>query len=146
VIVANLKAIGIDVTPKELSFSPLLAATGDPTEPYDLVLIGWIADYPDPVDFINILLDGNNIATQNNNNLALMDVAAFNERMAAAERLTGDARYAAFGQLDVDIMRDEAPWASLYNPTVREFISESVGCYVYQQAFGAMSLAAACLK
>ena len=72
VIVANLKAIGIDVTPKELSFSPLLAATGDPTEPYELVLIGWIADYPDPVDFINILLDGNNIAPQNNNNLALM--------------------------------------------------------------------------
>ena len=146
VVVANLKAIGIDVTPKPLAFSPLLAATGDPTEPYDLVLIGWIADYPDPVDFINILLDGNNIAAQNNNNLALMNVAAFNERMAAAERLSGDERYAAFGKLDVDIMRDEAPWAALYNPTVREFISKGVGCYGYQQAFGAMSLAAACLK
>ena len=66
--------------------------------------------------------------------------------MAAAERLSGDARYAAFGKLDVDIMRDEAPWASLYNPTVREFISESVGCYVYQPASQGMDLAAACLK
>jgi hypothetical protein len=35
---------------------------------------------------------------------------------------------------------------ALYNPTMREFISKSVGCYVYQQASGAMSLAAACLK
>jgi hypothetical protein len=41
---------------------------------------------------------------------------------------------------------EEAQWAALYNPTVREFISKSVGCYVYQQAFGAMSLATACLK
>jgi hypothetical protein len=66
--------------------------------------------------------------------------------MAAAERLSGDEHHAAFGRLDVDIMRDEAPWAALYNPTVREFISKSIGCYVYQQAFGAMSLAAASLK
>jgi hypothetical protein len=29
VIAANLKAIGIDVTPKPLAYSPLLAATGD---------------------------------------------------------------------------------------------------------------------
>jgi peptide/nickel transport system substrate-binding protein len=74
VIVADLKAIGIDVTPKPLPFSALLAAIGDPTEPYDLVLIGWLADYPDPVDFINILFDGNHISKQNNNNLALLDV------------------------------------------------------------------------
>src|SRR5437870_12765983 len=70
VIVANLKAIGIDVTPKPLPFSALLAAIGDPTESYDLVLIGWLADYPDPVDFINILFAGNHISKQNNKNLA----------------------------------------------------------------------------
>src|SRR5215471_8892775 len=85
VIVANLKAIGITVTPKPLPFSPLLAATGDPTEPYDLVLIGWFADYPDPVDFINILFNGKNIIPQNNNNLALLNVAALNARMETAE-------------------------------------------------------------
>ena len=71
VIAANLKAIGIDVTPKPLPFSALVNAIGDPTEAYDLVSIGWIADYPDPVDFINILFDGKNIHPQNNNNVAL---------------------------------------------------------------------------
>ena len=35
------------------------------------MLIGWFADYPDPVDFINILLDGRNILSQNNVNVAL---------------------------------------------------------------------------
>ena len=43
-------------------------AVGDPKEPYDIVLNGWFADYPDPVDFINILLDGRNITSQNNVN------------------------------------------------------------------------------
>ena len=67
----------------------MVNAIGDPTEPYDLVLIGWIADYPDPVDFINILFNGRNIQPQNNNNLALMNIPALNARMEAAERLSG---------------------------------------------------------
>ena len=147
VIVANLKAIGISVTPKPLPFSALVNAIGDPTEPYDLVLIGWLADYPDPVDFINILFDGTNIHPQNNNNIALMNVPAFNTRMDAAERLSGTARYAAFGRLDIDIMRQQAPWAALYVPTVRELISKRVGCYVFQPALsGTMDLANVCLK
>jgi hypothetical protein len=36
-------------------------------------------------------------------------------------------------------MREEAPWASMYNGNVREFISPRVGCYLYQPA-------AACLE
>jgi peptide/nickel transport system substrate-binding protein len=146
VITANLKAIGIDVTARPLPFSSLLALIGDPTESYDLVLIGWLADYPDPVDFINILFDGNHIAAQNNNNLALLDDPVFNKRMEAAERLAGAQRYATFGRLDIDIMRNAAPWASLYIPTVREFVSARVGCYIFQPAFALIDLANVCLK
>jgi ABC-type oligopeptide transport system substrate-binding subunit len=129
-----------------LPFSSLLATTGDLTEPYDLVLLGWFADYPDPVDFINILFDGHNIAPQNNNNLALFDSPVFNKRMETAERLSGLQRYATFGRLDIDIMRQAAPWAALYVPTVRDFVSSRVGCYVFQPAWAAMDLAAVCLK
>jgi ABC-type transport system substrate-binding protein len=146
VIVANLKAIGIDVRPKPLPFSALVNAIGDPTEPYDLVLIGWIADYPDPVDFINILFNGRNIHPQNNNNLALMNVPALNARMEAAERLSGPGRYSTFGRLDLDIMSKQVPWASLYVPTIREFISKRVGCYQFQAAYATMNLSAVCLK
>jgi peptide/nickel transport system substrate-binding protein len=146
VIVANLKQIGIDVTPKPLPFSTLIAATGDPTEPYDLVLNGWLADYPDPVDFINILLDGSKISSQNNVNTALFDDPAFNKRMKEAQLLAGDARYAVYGKLDVDIMRKATPWAPLYVPTVREFVSARVGCYVFQPVYAAMDLAHVCLK
>ena len=83
---ANFAPIGIDVNVKALPFAVLNRAVGDPKEPYDIVLNGWFADYPDPVDFINILLDGRNITSQNNVNVPLMNVAAYDERMEQAER------------------------------------------------------------
>ena len=104
-IAANLKAIGITVKVKSLPFSALLPAIGDPTEPYDLVLIGWLADYPDPADFINVLFDGKNILSQGNNNIALLDDPKLNARMEAAQQLSGDGRYAAYAKLDADLMR-----------------------------------------
>ena len=78
--------------------------------------------------------------------LGLDATTVFNRRMEAAERLSGGARYAAFGKLDADIMRQAAPWAALYVPTVREFVSSRVGCYVFQPAFALMDLANVCLK
>ena len=146
VVKANLKAVGIESTVKALPFAVLNKAIGDPNEPYDIALTGWFADYPDPADFINILLDGANISPQNNVNVALMDVPAFNARMRQAALLTGPKRYEAYGQLDVDIMRDVVPWASMYNGTVREFLSDRVGCYVYAPSQGVMDLVAACLE
>lgn len=142
----NLKAIGLDATVKALPFAVLNRAIGDPKEPYDIALTGWFADYPDPADFINILLDGANISSQNNVNVALMDVPAFNDRMRKAALLTGQMRYEIYGKLDVDIMRDVVPWVPMYNGTVREFISDRVGCYVFQPAQGVMDLAAACIE
>jgi peptide/nickel transport system substrate-binding protein len=146
VFVNNLAKIGITVKVKAMPFALLNRAVGDPTEPYDIVVNGWFADYPDPVDFINILLDGNNIHAQNNVNVALMNVPKFNTAMREAAQLSGPPRYEAYGKLDGDIMREQAPWAPMYNGTVREFISPRVGCYLYQPAFGVMDLAAACLE
>jgi len=67
-----------------MPFSTLVRVTGDPKEPYDIVLNGWIADYPDPVDFINVLMRGSNISAQNEVNLALLNVPALNRRMDEA--------------------------------------------------------------
>ena len=146
VFVNDLAKIGITVKVKAMPFALLNRATGDPTEPYDIVLNGWFADYPDPVDFINTLLDGRNIHAQNNVNVALMNVPKFNTAMREAAQLSGPPRYEAYGKLDGDIMREQAPWASMYNGNVREFVSPRVGCYLYQPAFGVMDLAAACLE
>jgi peptide/nickel transport system substrate-binding protein len=82
----------------------------------------------------------------NDVNNARFDDPTFNERMDNAANLSGAARYAAYGKLDVDLMRIAAPWASVYNRNVREFVSTRVGCYLYQPVFAGMDLAAACLR
>jgi ABC-type oligopeptide transport system substrate-binding subunit len=146
VIQASLKEIGINVSVKRFEFAVLTSKIGVLEEPYDMVLIGWFADYADPYDFINVLLSGKSLAPDNNVNNARFDDSAFNERMDTAATLSGPARYAAYGKLDVDLMRVAAPWAPTQNGNTREFVSARVGCYLYQPTFAAMDLAAACLK
>jgi ABC-type transport system substrate-binding protein len=146
VVQAQMKQIGIEVDVKRFTFSVLTSKTGVRDEPYDMVMIGWFADYADPYDFINVLLSGKTIAPDNNVNTARFDDPTFNTRMDRAATLSGPARYAAYGKLDVDLIRLAAPWAPTYNNNVREFVSSRLGCYLYHPVFAGMDLAAACLK
>jgi ABC-type oligopeptide transport system substrate-binding subunit len=80
-------------------------------EPFDIADESWGADYADPYDFINVLLDGRNIQDANNNNFAYFNDPKFNQQMTQAALLTGNARYKAYGNLDVSIMQQGVPWA-----------------------------------
>lgn len=59
-----------------------------------------------------MLLDGDGIRETNNLDFSYLDCPRFNRAMDAASKLTGDERYAAYAQLDRDLMRDAAPWAT----------------------------------
>ena len=143
---ANLKAIGLDVEVKPYTFAVLVDKAGTRGDPFDIVSIGWFADYPDPYDFINILLDGRTIAAKNNINLSYFDQPAYQRKMDTAARLTGDARFRAFGNLDIDITRNQSPLVITNNQNVREFISAKVGCPTYSYAWGGLNLAMLCPK
>jgi hypothetical protein len=65
--------------------------------------------------------------------------------MAAANRLSGAARRAAWADLDVDLMRDDPPWAPFQNMKNVSFVSASVGCFVMHPVYR-VDLAAACKK
>ena len=95
-------------------------------------LIGWFADYPDPYDFINILLYGKTIAKANNINTAYFDDPVFNRKMEEASRLVGPARAKAYAQLDADLTL-AAPFAVYGNSNAREFVSERIGCPMYSR-------------
>ena len=143
---ANLKAIGLDVEVKPYTFAVLIDKTGTRGEPFDLMSIGWFADYPDPYDFINILLDGRTIAAKNNVNVSYFNQAAYQRKMDAAARLSGDARYRAYGTLDIDITRNQSPLVITNNQNVREFISTKVGCPTYSFAWGGLNIVLLCPK
>jgi peptide/nickel transport system substrate-binding protein len=136
----NLTQMGCNVDVKLFQGFQIYIAAGTKGEPFDVVLAGWFADYADPYDFIDILLNGENIHEANNNNLAYLNVPSLNQRMAAANRLSGDARYSAYTQLDLTISRDHAPWMAYDNRNTREFIAAKVGGYLFQSAHGLANL------
>jgi ABC-type transport system substrate-binding protein len=145
IIQSNLAAVGIDVEIKTFERAVQFSKEGTRGEPFDIADEGWIADYPDPYDFINILLDGNNIQATNNVNFAYFDEPEWNQKMVEAAKLSGDERYARYGDLDIELARDAAPWAATFISNNRDFFSERIGCQVYQPIYG-MSLAPLCVR
>jgi peptide/nickel transport system substrate-binding protein len=105
---------------------------------YDILLNGWGQDYPDPYDFINILLSGTSIQPANNVNLSYFNTPKWNKRMTAASKLAGQARYNAYAALDRDLMKQAAPIAPYIDTNARIFVSKRVGCYVYSQVYGSI--------
>jgi peptide/nickel transport system substrate-binding protein len=142
----NLTQIGCDVDVKLYQGFQIYTADGTKGEPYDAALVGWNQDYPDPYDFLDILLNGNNIHADNNNNLAYFNNAKVNGMLDRANRLIGPARYKAYGNLDVMITKTYAPWASYDNRNLREFVSKRTGGYMFQPAYAAPDLGAFFLK
>ena len=132
----NLEQAGFKVTLKPQPFAVAIKTMGTRGNDVDIYTAGWIADYFDPFDFINVLLDGNNIQAANNNNYSYYNSAKYNAAMKAASKLNGQARYKAYGQLDVDIMKNDAPWAPVFNYTSRDFISANTENYIYHSVYG----------
>jgi peptide/nickel transport system substrate-binding protein len=145
-IQVELRRVGVDVRIRVLPFATLMGLAGVRGASFDMLLFGWFPDYPDPYGFINSMLSGHTIAARNNVNFSYFKNPSWDRRMDAAARLRGAARYRAYGKLDVNLMREAAPLAPIYYGNVREFVSSSVGCYVFQPALGAMDLAASCLR
>jgi DNA-binding SARP family transcriptional activator/ABC-type transport system substrate-binding protein/DNA-binding beta-propeller fold protein YncE len=143
IVRANLRAIGIDVEIKQVGVS-LYERVARPGEPFDLALIGWVADHPDPYDFLR-QLDGRTIRSDGNFNYAHFNDPEYNRRLDAALRLRSPAREIALGRLDVNVARTEAPWAALANERGYDFFSARIGCQAYNPAFG-IELGGLCIR
>jgi hypothetical protein len=95
-----------------------------------MLLMAYTLDYPDPANVLIRLLAGENARRPaGNSNYAYFDDPRYNRRMADANALSGPARLRAFSKLDADIMRDEAPWAPLFEGSSWLFISGRLGCF-----------------
>lgn len=143
VVRANLRRIGLDVVVREWEVSVHYAKTGRRGEPFDISVTGWLADYPDPYDFINVLLSGRTLQESNNTNTAYWSDPVFNRRMEQAALLRGDARAAAYARLDRDITL-EAPIVVTGNATWRELLSANVRCPMTSAPWAGLNLVVLC--
>ncbi|HEX4678049.1 MAG TPA: ABC transporter substrate-binding protein [Gaiellaceae bacterium] len=145
IIQYNLSQIGLKVDTHLFARAVQLTKEGTRGEPFDIADESWGADYADPYDFINVLLDGRNIQDQNNTNFSYFNDPKFNQEMTQASLLSGPARYKAYGNLDVAIMQQGVPWAPRSNTNNRMLVSKRTGCFSYSAIY-TVDLAALCLK
>jgi ABC-type oligopeptide transport system substrate-binding subunit len=142
----NLKRLGIDVEIKYFPFGVVAEKAGIRGEPFDVAILAWSVDYADPITFFGPLLNGNNLTPTGNLNLAHFDRPKYNREIERIDRLTGVARRRAWAELDVEMMRNDPPWAPFMNGAQRDFVSKSFGCYLFQPVIGDFDIAAACKK
>ncbi len=145
VVKFNLSQIGIDVEVKALNDLELQRRTGRRGERFDIAFQGWDADYPDPFDFIDLLLNGNNIHATNNSNDSYFNDPAYNRKLEQATALSGKARTRAYGNLDIELMRKQAPIVPYLNPNDRFLVSANVERLSYHPIYG-INVVASSLK
>jgi peptide/nickel transport system substrate-binding protein len=143
IIQRDLKPIGIEVKVKTFPGPALFQQLFTPGTPYDMTLVGIGPDYFDPYAMLNVLFDGRLIGTPYSFNLAHFNSPKYNLLLDAASRLTGPARYRAYGRLDVELATNEAPMVAYENESVLTFVSQRAGCLVLNPF---LDLAAVCLK
>ena len=141
----NLKQIGLNVNTHLFARAVQINKEGTRGEPFDITSEGWIADYADPYDFINVLLSGDSLHASNNNNVAYYNDPTFNRQMAVAANLSGPARYKAYGNLDVNMMLKNPPWAPRNNFNDRILVSSKIGCFTFNSTYS-LDYAALCSK
>jgi len=148
----DLRTLGFsenNITMKGFSGANIYDAMGKRGNDADMgVSMGWCSDYPDPYDWLNILLYGPSIQDENNVNYSYFNNPTWNRRMANAAKLTGPKRLKVYGQMDLDIMQKAAPMAIERTYNNRYFFSNRVDTkgLVYQGIYQDWSIPALALK
>jgi peptide/nickel transport system substrate-binding protein len=144
IIRANLKQIGLEVEVQALPVLVLFDKLSTPGEQWDIGWVGW--DYsaernPDAV--LRSLFDGRTIGQPGGANWSYFDSPKYNRLLDEASRLTGEERYPAFGDLDVQLSRDAAPAIPYSYDNTLTLVSARTGCVIVNPY---LDLAAVCLK
>ncbi len=97
----------------------------------DINVEGWAPDYADPSAQLSVLLD-----PRSPYDAAFNLKAPYLRELRAAAQLTGAARLAAYGKLDLEIARTDAPLAAISYDNDRIVVSSRVKSFVYQPLYG----------
>jgi peptide/nickel transport system substrate-binding protein len=106
----------------------------------------WLEDYPHPLDWFDVLLNGNRIVDQDNNNYAYYSNKKVNAQIESLKKapVLTPAVNKRWASVEQTIMKD-APWAPWSNRVFPEFFTKKMGCIHVQLLYG-IDLARLCKK
>jgi peptide/nickel transport system substrate-binding protein len=143
IVKQDLARIGLKVEINAFPFPLLAKKLSTPGAAFDMGWIGWDFIEPDPGAALNSLFDGGLIGTPSNTDWSYFDSPRWNRALRQASRLTGQARYRAYGKLDVELTRDAAPAVAYGVDNTLTLVSARTGCIVVNPG---LDLAAVCLR
>lgn len=118
----DLKRIGMTVQLKAVTYPELKVAAGH-RKTCQMAMIGWIQDFPDPSNFLDVLLNGERITDNASNNRAFYNNPRVNTILnAAISEPNRVKRLGMYSQAEQMVM-DDAPWVPL-NHTTRYFVTQ----------------------
>lgn len=137
----QLAQIGLEVDVRGIPGPAYAKRLSTPGEPFDIAfLVTPSIDYYDPYAFLNLFLESRFIGSTNWANLRS---PKYETRLRAASALRGQARLRAYGRLDAEIAREEAPIAAISYISEPTLVSKRVGCILLRPA---LDLTTVCLK
>ena len=132
-----LNKIGLDAKLTSLPRSTYYTTIGNVNTHAQTGWARWLEDYPHPLDWFDVLLNGNRITNQDNNNYAWYSNKSTNkqiEQLKKAPVLT-PAVNARWAKVEKQIMQ-QAPWAPWSNRVFPEYFTKKIGCIHVQRLYG----------
>jgi peptide/nickel transport system substrate-binding protein len=138
-LVKVLDSIGLKAKQHIVPSAVYWATIGNEATNAQIGFADWFQDYPHPLDWFDVLLNGERITKTYNNNYANFDDKEVNAEIDVLNKQPiptspVNSRWAA---LDRQIML-EAPWAPFLNREFTDYFNKRVdlGCYVNQVVYG----------
>jgi peptide/nickel transport system substrate-binding protein len=133
-----LGKLGFKVKLKVLDANVYFQTIGNQATRAQIGISSWYQDYPHPLDWFDVLLNGQRITPTHNNNLSNANLPAINatiERLKRQQTLTPHVN-AEWAALDRRVMQ-QALWAPYINHQQTDFFAADVdmSCYVNHVLF-----------
>lgn len=132
-LVSVLNSIGLKAKEKIINSAVYWTTIGNQATKAQIGFADWFQDYPHPLDWIDVLLNGTRITQTHNNNYADYNNPAVNAKIAQLKQVPelSNAVNAQWAALDAQIMKD-APWVPFINRQFTDFFNSSVDLSCYE--------------
>ena len=146
----QLNKIGLKAKVKLVARAVYWQTVGNQATKAQMGWADWFQDYPHPLDWFDVMMNGDRITQIHNNNYGNVDVKAVNAKIAALKKepTQTDAVNAQWAQIDYDLVVKDAAMAPFLNQEATDFFGSDIdvaNCYVNHVLF-AWDFAAICKK
>jgi peptide/nickel transport system substrate-binding protein len=129
-----LKSIGLNAKLKQINAAVYWTTVGNQATKSQIGFADWYQDYPHPLDWFDVLLNGNRITQTHNNNYSNFDDPAVNAKIDELKKVSGLSSKINSEWASVDKMvMEKAGWAPFVNVQGIDTFNNDIdlSCYVF---------------